>query len=102
MWILTAWQCISLAVTVKGFKKCCISSAVEGSDDGMLWDGSAEVMLGVNVRKMKALTVKMETVTLIDKGRQNLTCLVYGVYEINNTIFILSRCLMLGGHLTFG
>jgi len=26
-------------------------------------------MLGVNVRKMKALTVKMETVTLIGKGR---------------------------------
>ena len=26
-------------------------------------------MLGVSVREMKALTVKMETVTLIDKGR---------------------------------
>jgi len=26
-------------------------------------------MLGVSVRKMKALTVKMETVTLIGKGR---------------------------------
>ena len=89
MWILTAWQCISLEVTVKGFKKCCISSAVEGTDGDMLWDGSAGVMLGVSVRKMKALTVKMETVTLIDKGRQNLTCLVYGVYEINNTIFFL-------------
>ena len=26
-------------------------------------------MLGVSVRKMKALTVKMETVTMIGKGR---------------------------------
>ena len=26
-------------------------------------------MLGVSVKKMKALTVKMETVTLIGKGR---------------------------------
>jgi len=26
-------------------------------------------MLGVSVRKMKALTMKMETVTLIGKGR---------------------------------
>jgi hypothetical protein len=49
---------------VTGFKKCCISSAVEGTDDDVLWDGSAEVMLGVGVRKMKPLTVKMETVTL--------------------------------------
>jgi len=34
-------------------------------------------MLGVSVRKMKALNVKMETVTLIGKGEQNLTCFVY-------------------------
>jgi hypothetical protein len=34
-------------------------------------------MLGVSVRKMKALTVEVETVTLIGKGRQNMTCLVY-------------------------
>jgi len=34
-------------------------------------------LLGVSVRKMKALTVKMETVTVIGKGRYNLTCFVY-------------------------
>jgi hypothetical protein len=34
-------------------------------------------MLGVSVRMMKALTVKMETVTLNGEGRQNLTCCVY-------------------------
>jgi len=33
-------------------------------------------MLGVSVRKMKAL-LKIETVTLIVKGRHNLTCFVY-------------------------
>jgi len=27
---------------VKGVKKCCISSAVDGTDDDMLWDGSEE------------------------------------------------------------
>ena len=42
------WQCISLAVILKGFKKCCISSAVDGTDgDDMLWNGSEE---GGNVR----------------------------------------------------
>jgi len=33
------WQCISPEVTLKGFKKCCISSVVDGTDD-MLWNGS--------------------------------------------------------------
>jgi hypothetical protein len=36
------------------------------------WEG----MLGVSVRKMKALNVKMETVTVIGKGIWNLTCFV--------------------------
>jgi hypothetical protein len=34
-------------------------------------------MLRVSVRKMKAITVKMETVTLIGEDRQNPTCFVY-------------------------
>jgi len=33
-------------------------------------------MLGVSVRKTKTLIVKMDTVTLIGKSRQNLTCFV--------------------------
>jgi hypothetical protein len=31
---------ISPEVTVKGFKKCCISNAADGIDDGMLWNDS--------------------------------------------------------------
>jgi hypothetical protein len=27
-------------VTVKGFKKCCISTALDKTDDDMLWDSS--------------------------------------------------------------
>ena len=37
-----AWQCISPEVNVKGFKKCCIFSAVDETDDGMLLNGSRE------------------------------------------------------------
>ena len=47
---------------MKGVEKCCISSAVNGTDDdirGMVVKRMG--MLGVCVRKMKALTVKMET-----------------------------------------
>jgi hypothetical protein len=41
MWIITAWQHISLEVTVKGFK-CFISNAVDKTNDNMLWNGSEE------------------------------------------------------------
>jgi hypothetical protein len=55
---------------VKGFKKCFISSAVDGTNDDLLWNDSE---VGGNVRnecgKMKALNVKTETVTLIGIGR---------------------------------
>ena len=34
-------------------------------------------MLGVSVRKMKALSAKLEIVLLIGKGRQNVTCFAY-------------------------
>jgi hypothetical protein len=42
MSIITAWQCILPELTVKGFKKCCISNAVDVTDGGMLWNGSEE------------------------------------------------------------
>jgi hypothetical protein len=41
MWIITALQHISPKMAVKGFKKCCISNAVDETDD-MLWNGSEE------------------------------------------------------------
>jgi len=37
-----AWQCISPKVMMKGFKKCCVSSAVDEIDDDMLWNGNEE------------------------------------------------------------
>ena len=54
-------------------------------------------MLGVSVKKMKTLTVKMETVTLIGKGTENLICFAYYMQEDNNKIFFLSRCYILWG-----
>ena len=36
MWIIMAWQHISPEVTVKGFKKCYISNAVDETDDDIL------------------------------------------------------------------
>jgi hypothetical protein len=57
-------------VTVKGFKRCCISNVVDGTEDDMLWNYSEEDRnVRVSVRKIKALTVKMEKMMLIGKGR---------------------------------
>jgi hypothetical protein len=47
----------------------CYLVNVNHKDMAVQWMG----MLGASVRKMKALTVKMETATLIGTGRQNLT-----------------------------
>jgi hypothetical protein len=52
-------------------------SAVDGTDGDMLWNGSeGNGDTRVSVGEMKALTVKMETVTLSGNGGWNLTCLV--------------------------
>ena len=61
--IVMALQHISPEVIVKGFKRCCISNAVYGTDDDMLWNGSEEV--GNISRKIQELTVKLETLTLL-------------------------------------
>ena len=50
---------------MKGFKKRCISNVVNGTNNDVLWNCSEEV----GMRKMRALTVKMEKVTLTCKDR---------------------------------
>jgi hypothetical protein len=37
-----AWQRSSPVVTVKAFKKCCISNSVDEANYDMLWNGSEE------------------------------------------------------------
>ena len=57
--------------TIKGFKMCCVSSAVDGTGNEMLWndtEGDGDVR-NECVWKMKAMTVQMETVALIGRGR---------------------------------
>ena len=55
---------------MKGFKKCCISSAMDGEDDDdddVFWNDSEEDEDVRGVREMEALPVKLETVTLIGR-----------------------------------
>ena len=73
---------------------------MEGTDDDMLWEGSEG---GENVRceceedeGTDCENGDSDTVTLTDKGRHNLKCLVYEVFDINNKIIILSRRFSVG------
>jgi len=51
---------------------------LDETDDDTLWnDNEEDGNVGVCVRKMMALTMKIKTATLIGKGGQNLTCFVY-------------------------
>ena len=36
MWIIKAWQHISRDITSKGIIQCCISNAVDGTENDML------------------------------------------------------------------
>jgi hypothetical protein len=40
--IIKAWQHVSPEVIVKVFKKCCISNAMDDTDNDILWNGSEE------------------------------------------------------------
>jgi hypothetical protein len=63
-------------VTVKGFKKWCVSSAVEGLV-GCEMTVERLGLVVASVRKMKALIGKMESVILIGKDRWNMTCFMH-------------------------
>jgi hypothetical protein len=68
MWIITAWQCISPEVILKGFKKCYVSNVVDGTDDNSCGMVMKRMGMFSECEKDEG-TVKMETVTLIGKGR---------------------------------
>jgi hypothetical protein len=85
-WFVTEWQQILPEVIVQGFEECHIYSALDETDDSMLWNDSEEVgVAAAYVRKRKALivktdpveTMKVERVTLIGEGRWYLVFCVF-------------------------
>jgi hypothetical protein len=42
VWIIITWQRTSPELILKGFKKCCISNAMDRTEDDMLWNGSEQ------------------------------------------------------------
>ena len=41
-WVSAAWKAIPKSIIVKSFKKCCISNALGGSEDDILWEDDGE------------------------------------------------------------
>jgi hypothetical protein len=37
-WVLEAWNGLSSDSIIHGFKKCCISSDLDGTEDDVLWE----------------------------------------------------------------
>ena len=41
-WVSAAWKAIPESIIVRSFKKCCISNALDGSEDVILWEDDGE------------------------------------------------------------
>ena len=41
-WVSTAWKAIQESIIVRSFNKCCISNALDGSEDDILWEEDGE------------------------------------------------------------
>jgi hypothetical protein len=41
-WLSAAWKAIPESIIVRSFKKCCISNALDGSEDDILWEDDGE------------------------------------------------------------
>ena len=37
-WVSSAWVSIPAELVAKSFKKCCISTTLDGTEDDLLWD----------------------------------------------------------------
>jgi hypothetical protein len=40
--VSAAWKAIPESIIVRSFKKCCISNALDGSEDDILWEDDVE------------------------------------------------------------
>ena len=41
-WVSAAWKAIPESIIVRSFKKCCISNALDGSEEDILWEDDGE------------------------------------------------------------
>ena len=97
MWIIMVWQHISPEATMKGFKKCCISDAVDATDDDTFQYVSEEDGdFRSKCEEDEGTDCEDGDSDTDGKHTQNLTCFVNQVYEIVK-YFSLADISFLGG-----
>lgn len=42
-WVIDSWDEIDAEIIIKSFKKCCISNALDGSEDDLIWEPALDV-----------------------------------------------------------
>ena len=42
-WVSAAWKAIAESIIIRSFKKCCISDALDGSEDDILWEDDEDI-----------------------------------------------------------
>ena len=42
LWVSAVWKAIPESITIRSSKKCCISNALDGSEDDILWEDDGE------------------------------------------------------------
>jgi hypothetical protein len=96
---MMAWQCISPKVILKGFKKRCISSTVDETEDDMLWndteeDGSVTSWVWGRTRHWLWRQRQWHWLIKLDRICHAL-CIQYT--KLIAKYFFLSRCFIWGG-----
>ena len=64
-WVSSAWTSIPAELVAKSFKKCCISNALDGTEDDLLWDDDEDN----SDLTTEAATTYCWTVTMLVKTR---------------------------------
>jgi hypothetical protein len=41
-WVSAAWKAIPESIIIRSFKKCCISNALDGSEDDIVWEDNGK------------------------------------------------------------
>ena len=48
-WVLKAWEQVDQAIVAKSFKKCCISSTLDGTEDDILFEDESDIDLFADI-----------------------------------------------------
>lgn len=84
-WILESWEKISCESIMKGFKKCCVTNALDGSEDDILWDDETQKNVIGNNETFEVIYTEDENQVENDIGSLDESNNEYGI-NVNEEI----------------